>query len=687
MVPPTTGRGAWWIGLAAVFIAVGLHYYHDVLLASPLSAPHDDRHRPATVLPALAPALTSGVALVDSALVPKYRSDIVSIETQRFLAPLFCAFPPQPASSLESVAVVLARPVVPRDTVFVMLNGASEGLYLTWHDTSSSSCLHALGHAAALALGADADWIALGVRLYSHDGHVVEDIADLDASNRLVHVLLEFQLWMWPGVAVGYNTTVPLDSTHAITLTTASLSPLVFTVSGFFSLDEATAIMSQGQPHLDRSVVATDDGRRSVSTFRTSHTAFLPPSQLTRTFQVRAATLARLPSASFAERLQLVRYGAGEFYKGHLDTFDNKELVPKAWHQLDLTDYVVWADWAAAQIDALAQVPRGFEKGAPLYPNASDPTVFPVALLSSFWTWANATHFFTSRRDQVWNEWLALNVGQNASYILVTLLGRKGHYLPHIVRVWEDQIGLASLRYTFPKKRPPHGMSHWYRWIRMAKEHISALGQAAPPDVQPYGPWYPKFSVDFQAKMLALVYDRLDGQGRFGDFLTVERIAWWEDMRATGVERDVLQEVLQEGGPALVAEFIAAWEEVVQFDDLAGYSLPPYVPHLAPQRYATLFLYLNDVDGGGETVFPYATSAGARKTTEARSAMPECSDGLAVPPTALSAALFYVQTPTQEVDVMAHHGGCPPLRGVKWGANQFLWNADAEEGANVWVES
>ncbi|CAK4075311.1 unnamed protein product [Aphanomyces euteiches] len=63
--------------------------------------------------------------------------------------------------------------------------------------------------------------------------------------------------------------------------------------------------------------------------------------------------------------------------------------------------------------------------------------------------------------------------------------------------------------------------------------------------------------------------------------------------------------------------------------------------------------------------------------------MDECSEGLAVPPLKLHAALFYSQTGSNEVDPMSNHGGCPPAKGVKFGANLFMWNMDSQEGANA----
>ncbi|ETV71778.1 hypothetical protein, variant 1 [Aphanomyces astaci] len=584
----------------------------------------------------------------------------------------------------------MASPVPPT-MVFMLLNGANDGLYFTWHD----GCLHAVGHMAAVALGADADWVSLGIRLYNQQGHIVQDAADVRTSGGILHVLLEFQVWVWPGIAVGYTTTVQCDHPVSecehppITLTTLSLSPKVFGVSGFVSQDDADAILSQGQPHLDRSRI-DDKGVRGISTTRTSHTAFLPPSQLTRQLQVRAAKLARLPSPSFAERTQLVRYAPGEYYKRHLDTFNNKQIVPKPSY--NYTDFEDWAAWAAAAVDSkditcsssntTSTTTASDEcwNGHKWYPNASS-TEFTQELLRAFWNYANATNYFSSRLDKAWDEWLDVNLHANASGIMKVLMESKGEYLPTIVRVWEAKAGnFPHLRYTFPKRRPPHGMSQWYRWVRNTKETIASLSQAAPELIQPYGDLYPKFNTAFETKVLTLLRVRI-ATGGVTNVLSNDWLAWLDENNG---RRNVLLQLVQEVGSSLVLHLIQSWELQVQFAPVTGYTLPLYVPHIPPQRFATLFVYVNSVDAGGETAFPFATSSHAVN----RSTMTECNQGLAVPPVALQAALFYVQTPTMEVDEMASHGGCPP-RGdnVKWGANQFMWNADAEEGAAVWLDS
>jgi hypothetical protein len=110
---------------------------------------------------------------------------------------------------------------------------------------------------------------------------------------------------------------------------------------------------------------------------------------------------------------------------------------------------------------------------------------------------------------------------------------------------------------------------------------------------------------------------------------------------------------------AQLAEFaIKAWEVHVKAPPQLRYKMPKFVKQVFPQRFVTLFLYLNSQTKiGGETVFPFYRISNEKFVREG---IDECSNRLAV--TQL-ASLFYVQIPEGEVHLMSHHGGCPPHEG------------------------
>jgi len=117
--------------------------------------------------------------------------------------------------------------------------------------------------------------------------------------------------------------------------------------------------------------------------------------------------------------------------------------------------------------------------------------------------------------------------------------------------------------------------------------------------------------------------------------------------------------------------------------NLLDYKIPKYLIPFRPNRFVTLFLYLNDVKEGGETVFPHSSTKMSDNIT--RTGMDECSNGLATPARKLHASLFYVQGTDMMPDLFSRHGGCPPEEGTKWGSNQFMWNADASESTELYL--
>jgi prolyl 4-hydroxylase len=80
-----------------------------------------------------------------------------------------------------------------------------------------------------------------------------------------------------------------------------------------------------------------------------------------------------------------------------------------------------------------------------------------------------------------------------------------------------------------------------------------------------------------------------------------------------------------------------------------------------PTRFATLLLYLNTPNKGGETVFPRASN-------------PTSHDGLSIRPKKGTAVLFYNLLPDGNMDDLSQHASKPVLEGEKWLANLWVWD-------------
>ncbi|CAH0488789.1 unnamed protein product [Peronospora farinosa] len=215
--------------------------------------------------------------LVDSSTenVPyKYKTDMVAIQVRHLVSELKCNDSDYSASTLfEGKVFPVTEPMeaeqpMTDDRVFFMLNGANDGVYVSWN--GQFDCLGQAAETAAAWLGADRDLMANGVRLYSQMGWPVRNTKKLRDTNNIVHVLLDFQLWQWPGIKKGYKYILE----DGVTLTTMGISPKVFDVKYFFTQEEADKVIEIGSLTLDRSKVDGGNTSKVVSESRTSHTAF-----------------------------------------------------------------------------------------------------------------------------------------------------------------------------------------------------------------------------------------------------------------------------------------------------------------------------------------------------------------------------------------------------------------------------
>ncbi|XP_059457182.1 probable prolyl 4-hydroxylase 9 [Corylus avellana] len=104
-----------------------------------------------------------------------------------------------------------------------------------------------------------------------------------------------------------------------------------------------------------------------------------------------------------------------------------------------------------------------------------------------------------------------------------------------------------------------------------------------------------------------------------------------------------------------------------------AFSPAEYGPQKS-QRVASFLLYLSNVEGGGETMFPFENGFNMDASYDFQDCM-----GLKVKPRKGDGLLFYSLFPNATIDPTSLHGSCPVIKGVKWVATKWIRDQEQDD--------
>jgi len=366
-------------------------------------------------------------------------------------------------------------------TVFVMLNGRNSGILMSYPSGFTGSdvekgCMLTLASRAVKRLSTDAV-TATPFSLFTPLGYPISKHSQIfDEAGRMVHVLLDQEQWVWPGVRVGHNYTF-----GPVTMTTLSLEPKLFYLHNILSAEEVKEVFKSGT-NFEESTELTSDP--SSTKYRTSTTAHIQNTPIDRTIRRRTSFLARVPE-DHAEPTQLQRYEKLQYYRAHTDFFNHKPWKGKTANpHTSLRQWTIWAQGKLLQLGEAA--PAVVAYGGPLYPSSSDTFELNMARLMLGREVNGQVVYQPSRKKKSnpkrvctgfgldqnkepkcmepfeglkwlpteWKQWLAENIEREASGLLGVFI--RDYHDPNIFiqvrKMWERLVGESSLVYNSPKK-------------------------------------------------------------------------------------------------------------------------------------------------------------------------------------------------------------------------------------------
>jgi hypothetical protein len=244
-------------------------------------------------------------------------------------------------SEFVPVSVIMANhsALKAKGLVFVMGNGQNEGILLPFQ----AGCLKTIADVAAKEFRAPLLDQRLAKRLYSPIGLSVTTDAHVEDSFRLLHVLLDQEVWLWPGVAVGHEWYVA-----GSLLRTLSLSPKVILVHNILTEAECDEAIESGSGRMFASPERHADPDNPFVNYRTSQTAMMGGNAVGDEVRKRSQEISRTAHVSHVETTQLLKYEPGQWYKRHTDFFDHYKWQPLGHEDLKLDE---WAEWAKKAVD------------------------------------------------------------------------------------------------------------------------------------------------------------------------------------------------------------------------------------------------------------------------------------------------------------------------------------------------